>query len=346
MLLHLQHPALLDQGDGTGGSRGQVLGGIVNPLFDFLRRLAEVLFGERARALPRSGPEPATLCYVQHHPMLDVITRDAESPRRRAIGQQKDHFQHHWTRVQGLRLHARLATALAPIGCSAVVMIHGLNVSGRTMVPIAELLAADFRVYVPDLPGCGESEKPACALRIPDLADVLVAWMGALGLERAALVGNSLGCQVAVDCAVRYPERVERLVLIGPTVDPKSRPLLRLLWRWLLDGQREPLARRRTLLRGYLKLRWLPAIQMLRSMIADHIEAKFPRVSAPTLVVRGDRDPIVPQRWAEEVIHLLPAGHLAVIRGAAHTAQFSAPVECARVIRPFLCSAAPSEKGG
>lgn len=238
--------------------------------------------------------------------------------------------------MHGLLMHARVPADPAADDRPAVIFVHGLNVSGRTMLPTAELLAADFRAYVPDLPGCGESEKPARALDIPGLADRLVAWMEALGLERAALIGNSLGCQVVVDCAARYPERVERLALIGPTVDPQGRPLLRLLGRWLLDGQREPFALRRTLLQDYLKLRPLPAIQTLRFMLADHIEAKLPLVVAPTLVVRGGCDPIVPQRWAEEAARLLPAGQLAVIPGATHTAQFSAPQECARVLRRFL----------
>ncbi len=249
-------------------------------------------------------------------------------------------------RVQGLLLHVCISTPLAPADRPAVLMIHGLNVSGRTMLPTAELLAPDFHVYVPDLPGCGESEKPAHALPLSALADVMLAWMSALGLERAVLIGNSLGCQVVVACAARAPERVERLVLIGPTVDPRARPLLRLLCRWLLDGQREPLALRRTLLRDYVRLRPLPAIQMLRYMLADHIEATLPEVSVPTLVVRGGRDPIVSQCWAEEAARLLPAGRLVVIPGVAHTAQFSAPLECARVIRSFLCSGASFERRG
>ncbi len=91
--------------------------------------------------------------------------------------------------MQGLLLHARISTTLAPADRPAVVLIHGLNVSSRTMLPTAELLAADFRVFVPDLPGCGESGKPGHALPIPALAEVVLAWMSALGLERAALTG-------------------------------------------------------------------------------------------------------------------------------------------------------------
>jgi len=247
-------------------------------------------------------------------------------------------------------LHARVSTEPASAGHPALIFVHGLNVSSLTMLPTARLLARSYPVYAPDLPGCGESQKPAHALTVPELADALVAWMQAIGLERAVLIGNSMGCQVAVDCAARHPERVERLVLIGPTVDPQGRPLIRLLGRWLLDGHREPLALRLTLLRDYLGLRPLPAIQTLRSMMADHIEEKLPAARVPTLIVRGGRDPIAPQRWAEEATRLLPDGRLVVIPGAPHTTQFSAPLECARVMRPFLldvasaCTAAVSAR--
>jgi pimeloyl-ACP methyl ester carboxylesterase len=73
-----------------------------------------------------------------------------------------------------------------------------------------------------------------------------------------------------------------------------------------------------------------------RMALKDRIEDKLPRVQAPTLVVRGSRDPIVPQRWAERVTELLPRGRLAVIPGGTHTLNFAAPLELVRVVEPFL----------
>jgi pimeloyl-ACP methyl ester carboxylesterase len=119
-------------------------------------------------------------------------------------------------------LHARVSVNATPAGRPAVVLVHGLTVSSLDMLPTAERLAALCPVYAPGLPGCGESEKPKHALSVPELADVLAAWMQVIGLARAVLIGNSLGCQVAVDGAVHHPEQVEGLVLIGPTVDPKG----------------------------------------------------------------------------------------------------------------------------
>jgi len=78
------------------------------------------------------------------------------------------------------------------------------------------------------------------------------------------------------------------------------------------------------------------AIAMIQIGLQDQIEVKLPRIVAPTLVVRGTHDAIVPQRWAEEATRLLPRGRLAVIPGAPHTVVYDAPQELARVVLPFL----------
>lgn len=78
------------------------------------------------------------------------------------------------------------------------------------------------------------------------------------------------------------------------------------------------------------------SLATFRYALEDPIEEKLPRVRVPTLVVRGDRDPIVPQRWAERAARLLPEGRLVVVPGAAHTMNYAAPSELARVVRKFV----------
>jgi pimeloyl-ACP methyl ester carboxylesterase len=93
------------------------------------------------------------------------------------------------------------------------------------MVPALKSLAAYHRVYAPDLPGFGESEKPRRVLNVTGLSDSLAAWMREIRLERAALIGNSFGYQIIADLAVRHPERFERTVLQGPAIDPGREPI-------------------------------------------------------------------------------------------------------------------------
>jgi pimeloyl-ACP methyl ester carboxylesterase len=209
-------------------------------------------------------------------------------------------------------------------------------VSSRYMVPTGERLAPYVQVYAPDLPGYGKSDKPTRALSVPELADALEAWMRAVGLRRASLVGNSFGCQILVDFAARYPERVERLVLLGPTGDPHARSLLRIAGRWLLNVPLEPIALDWVAARDFLDMGPRRTIGTIRQMLQDGIEAKLPLVRAPTLVVRGSLDTTVPQRWADEVIRLLPHGRLAVIRGAPHTVNYNSPGAVTRLVLAFL----------
>lgn len=81
-----------------------------------------------------------------------------------------------WTTVGGLRVHARVSADRPPAAHdSPVVLVHGLVVSGLYMVPTAERLSHFYRVFVPDLPGFGKSDKPARAMNVTELADALAA---------------------------------------------------------------------------------------------------------------------------------------------------------------------------
>ena len=88
------------------------------------------------------------------------------------------------------------------------MLVHGVAVSSRYLVPLAEHLAPRARVYVPDLPGYGLSDRPAGRdLTVPELADALLGWMDRVGLDRPHLLGNSFGCQVIVNPRAVPPHR-------------------------------------------------------------------------------------------------------------------------------------------
>jgi 2-hydroxy-6-oxonona-2,4-dienedioate hydrolase len=241
-----------------------------------------------------------------------------------------------WTIVNGLPVHARVSEGPSPEGRPAVVLVHGLIVSSRYMVSTLKQLAPHYRVYAPDLPGFGKSANPPRILDISGLSDSLATWMGAVGLKSAVLVGNSFGCQIIADLAARHPEPVKRVVLQSPTFDPRGRTVLRQAARFLLNVPREPFSLNLIMLLDTLDAGFWRGWRTLRYALEDRIEDKLPLVRAPALVVRGARDPIVPQPWVEEVARLLPEGRLAIVSGAAHVANYDAPLEFARLIRTFL----------
>lgn len=241
-----------------------------------------------------------------------------------------------WVAVDGRRLHARVSAGPVPAGAPAVVLVHGLGVSSSYMLPLARNLAPHCRVLAPDLPGFGKSAHPPRVLDVPELADALVAWMTAVRLPRAALVCNSMGCQIAVDCAVRYPERVERLVLQGVTMDPAARSVPAQLGRLAVAALRAPVSSWFVVMLDYWRCRPWRALQTLRYALRDRIEDKLPHVRAPALVVHGTRDPIAPRPWAEQVASLLPQGQLVELPGAGHIPNYARPEELARAVLPFL----------
>lgn len=241
-----------------------------------------------------------------------------------------------WTVVDGLRIYMRVGAEPVPAGRPTIVLVHGLSVSSRYMVPTAEHLAPLYPVYAPDFPGFGRSDNPPRVLDIPELANVLRKWMDTVGLDHPTLLANSLGCQVAVDFAMRYPQRVDRLILNAPTMDPRARTLRQQFARLALDSVREPLSQPFIVLGDYFRTGTRRTFCTLRYALADMIEAKLPRVRAETLIVRGAHDPIVPQAWAEESARLLPRGRLVVVPGAAHTVNYSSPAELVRIVRSFL----------
>ncbi len=253
-----------------------------------------------------------------------------------AAGPSAGRTKSRWAIVDGLRMHARVPANPAPEGTPAVVLVHGLVVSSRYMVPTLSRLAADHRVYAPDLPGFGRSEKPPRALDIPGLARALDGWMEATGLESAVLAGNSMGCQVIAELAVRNPARVERAVLQGPTMDPDARNLPQQAARLALDALLEPPSM--LLIEGLDLLATGPlrALHTFRHAADDRIEEKLPMLKAPTLVLHGALDPIVSLRWTERVTGLLPDGRLVVVPKAAHAMTYNAPSEVARHVRAFV----------
>jgi 2-hydroxy-6-oxonona-2,4-dienedioate hydrolase len=149
------------------------------------------------------------------------------------------------------------------------------------------------------------------------------------------LVGQSMGCAVVVETARRRPDLVERLVLIGPTPDPRARgvvlPLLRLIAsapfeRWSLAG---------VIAGDYVRMgrRLWPEFF---AMQAYPIERRMAGLTTPTLLVSGARDALVPRRWLQLAARLTGAGEPLLIPRWGHAVQYSAPAQLTAALRAFL----------
>ncbi|NJN19511.1 MAG: alpha/beta hydrolase [Oscillochloris sp.] len=242
-----------------------------------------------------------------------------------------------YSQVNGLRIHARIAE-VAPAGSARlpIVLVHGLAVSSRYLAPTGRQIGLKRWVYAPDLPGFGASDRPNRVLDIPALAAALLDWMDARGLETAVMLGNSLGCQIIVDVGFRSPQRLAAAILVGPTPDPAARSVLAHAWRLARDVPRESLSSILTQGSDYLRAGFRRTLATMRYALADPFEHKLPLVAAPTLVVRGEHDPIAPQRWCAQVADRLPHGELLMIPAAPHALNHVRPVPLARATLDFL----------
>lgn len=226
--------------------------------------------------------------------------------------------------------------AYAPPPARRIVLVHGLGISSRYMLPTLVRLARRYCVFAPDLPGFGRSQKPRHALNIQQMADALAGWMNQNGLDHATLLGNSLGCQVIVDLAARYPRYVSRLILSSPTIDARARSSVRQIARVIADAPREKFSLDLLALSDYLEVGIPRVLATLRHAIEDRIEEKLPAVHAPTLVIAGQRDPIVPPGWAAQVAGLLPHSHFIVLPNCGHGMNYSCPDALVNAVETFL----------
>lgn len=240
------------------------------------------------------------------------------------------------THVDGLEMHAVEVGEYGGEKAPTFVLVPGLGMSGRYMMPTAELLASVGKVWVPDLPGCGKSEKPRSVLGISELADSLAGWMEKNQIETPVLIGNSLGAQVIVDFATRYPKRLYQAVLVSPTIDPAAPHVSSQVWRLLADALHEPAALYWIALTDFLRAGFSRVLQTLRHALADPVARKLTLLTCPVLVIRGGRDPIVPQPWVERVVHLIENGELVIFPHAAHAVNFNSPQALTGEVLKFL----------
>jgi pimeloyl-ACP methyl ester carboxylesterase len=223
---------------------------------------------------------------------------------------------------------------------SPVVCVHGAGVSSRELLDLVHALGEGHDAWAFDLPGFGRSGKPSRPLTLAEMADAVAGWLAVCGVRRPCLLGGSFGCQVAVDLCVRYPDLVGALVLVGPTVDPRARTAAGVLRQWLRNSVRESPRMTPLNVADYRDAGVRRVLSAFGESIRDRIEDKLPHVSVPTLVVRGGKDRMVSQSWAEEVTRRLPHGRLRVMPGLPHMVPYKDSRGLARVVSEFLAEVA------
>ena len=265
--------------------------------------------------------------------------------------------------VEGVSVHYQEA---GEVTNPPLLLLHGFASStlvwSRVFLKLAD---AGFRVIVPDLLGYGYTGKPRNGeYTIKGQAKLIVGLLDALGLDQATLVGSSYGGAIAATCALDYPERIKRLVLVGAVNN--NRPLQFRLMRVfgskvvgdvvspLLIGSRRLLRRR--MKRVYDRHKWvldedrvqarhLPLraastqraiINTVRRWDADRISRDAHLISQPTLILWGDNDPEIPLADGERLHDEIAGSRLVVFNNCGHLPHEEYPEAFVELVTQFV----------
>jgi pimeloyl-ACP methyl ester carboxylesterase len=259
-----------------------------------------------------------------------------------------------------------------------VVLIHGITGSSATWEDVIEPLAEKYTVVAPDLLGHGASAKPRGDYSLGAYASGVRDLLGALGHDRGTIVGHSLGGGVAMQMAYQFPERCERLVLVSSgglgrevnvmlraAVLPGSELVLPLLASsrvlsasTAIGGFFARLGMRagpdlEEIWRGFSSLNDVGARAAFIHTLRGIVDPGGQRVNAtdrlylaqrvPTMLLWGERDPIIPVRHGRAAHELIPNSRFETFARAGHFPHRSDPREFVRVFEDFVESTEPAE---
>jgi pimeloyl-ACP methyl ester carboxylesterase len=235
-----------------------------------------------------------------------------------------------------------------------VVLLHGCSESWRSWETVLPFLPESMHVFAPTQRGHGDADKPADGYRFEDFAGDLTAFLDALGIGPAVLVGHSLGSYVPQRFAMDHPDRVLGLVLVGSATTWRGNAAIEALWRSAISSMTDPIDRNfvsefqgsprlspekhEVAVAESLKVSasvWRQAWQAIRE--TDY-SAELGKIRAPTLIVWGDQDPLCPRGEQEALLEAVAGSRLVVYSGGGHNLHWEEPERFAADLVEFAAS--------
>ena len=243
-----------------------------------------------------------------------------------------------------------------------VVLIHGYTDNARDWVPVLPYLSKRFRLILVDIRGHGKSSKPECCYTRLDFAYDIKLLLDALSIQRADVIGHSLGSVIAQTVAEYWPERTDRVVLISSTggrppgstappqfdyaaeirklkdpIDPDS-PFMIAWWDSPTPVNPDFIRRQRQDAAAIPLKVWLAVLdEALPSATAYvDLQSTLPRLKAPTLLIWGSKDPIMEEPLRKTLRDALPGAQVKVFEGLGHNPFWEDPAAVTGVINTFL----------
>lgn len=248
-----------------------------------------------------------------------------------------------------------------------VLLLHGYGDSCRSFEDVLPHLPPSLRVLAPTQRGHGDAPQPATGYEPRDFARDAAAFLDALDVPAAVIVGHSMGSHVAQRVALDHPAKTLGLVLAGSFVTLRGNAAIAELWEavsrlsdpvdpaFVRDFQLSTVAR--PVPTEFFEQRVGDSLRMpariwrsaLAAMLESDTSAELARISAPTLILWGDRDETTPSDQQRALVSGIPRARLVVERGGGHCAHWEDPRWFAAQLAAFvqeLSSRAATQVGG
>jgi pimeloyl-ACP methyl ester carboxylesterase len=157
-----------------------------------------------------------------------------------------------------------------------------------------------------------------------------------VGVSKAVLLGNSMGCLITIEFAHKYPERIERAILVSPAGGPHNQPLYRAVPQLALDGLRETPRMLPVAVPDYVRFGPISSLRLFHAMVHYPTLERALALELPILAVVGVRDPLVSKERMKGFSRQHRNLTLVFHNRAAHAINFSHPESLARVVRAWL----------
>lgn len=217
-----------------------------------------------------------------------------------------------------------------------IVLVHGIGMGQQYFGLLRKALLKHANVAAVDLPGFGSSPEPDASLSMPQLARLLGEALDKMLPDPVVALGHSMGTQVVAELAVARPDLVSRVVLIAPTVNDDERSAWKQVVRLLQDLLNDPPIVAFLGMKMYAKAgpRWF--LKKFGTMLEHRLEDVAPRITQPTLVMRGEGDVVCPEPWVRSVSEMIPNATMRTAEGKGHEAMITGSKPVSELVEEFL----------
>lgn len=235
-----------------------------------------------------------------------------------------------------------------------LVLIHGLGASAERWEFVIPKFSKDFAVFVPDLIGFGYSDKPTVDYTTEYFAKFVSSFLQTLGIERSMMIGSSLGGQIAIEYAAKNQNSLDKLVLVSPSgLTKQSTPafdtyvmaalypdleIAKNAFNMMAGGKEE----NQSIAESFVQRMRLPNAKfaflsaLLGLKHASEIETKLAVINVPTLVVWGEKDPVIPIKYAKGFVQQIRDCRFYQMEGCGHTPYVEDPDNFYKIVVDFL----------